>query len=76
MFGIGKIKDDIATIKAELQKKPDKLEKDVYERLADLETKMAKLWSLLLETTPRGKEKLTRYGKLYGGKLKTLENTR
>jgi hypothetical protein len=70
MFGIQKIKEDISIIKAELEKKPNKLEKDVYERLADLEIKMSKLWSLLLETNQIGKEKLTKFGKLYGGKAK------
>lgn len=39
-------------------------------RIADLEIKMAKLWSALIEVTPQGKEKLTRYGKRFGGGLK------
>jgi hypothetical protein len=41
-------------------------------RLADLEVKMAKLWSLLVEQTPRGQDRLTRYGKVFGGKSKGL----
>lgn len=40
------------------------------ERLADLEVKMAKLWGILLETTPKGKDKLTRFGKRFGGQSK------
>jgi len=51
----------------ELTKKPDKLEKDVYERLADLEVKMAKLWDALLTTTETGKTKVTKLGRRFGG---------
>ena len=76
-------KDDIAQlfndtdvqfehIKQQLEKKPDKLEKDAYERLADLEVKMAKLWNLLVETTPRGKEKTTKFGRMFGGQARQL----
>jgi len=39
------------------------------ETLAELSIKMAKLWALLLEKTPNGKEKLSKTGKRYGGKL-------
>jgi len=39
-------------------------------RIADLEVKMAKLWGLLVETTPAKKEKLTKYGKMFGGKAR------
>jgi hypothetical protein len=39
------------------------------ERLVDLEVKMAKLWALLLETTPRNKDKLTRIGKMYSHRI-------
>jgi len=52
---------------SDLEKKPDKLEKDAYERLADLEVKMAKLWALLVETNTYGKEKLTKFGRKFGG---------
>jgi len=58
----------------ELTKKPDKLEKDVYERLADLEVKMAKLWDALLMTTETGKTKVTKLGRRFGGL--TLNNQR
>jgi len=45
----------------------------VSERLADLEVKMSKLWALLLETSPTsGREKLTKYGKMFGGRAKQL----
>lgn len=46
------------------------LTKDEKERLVDLEVKMAKLWSLLLETTPAGKDKLSKFGRRFGGKSK------
>jgi len=39
-------------------------------RIADLEVKMAKLWALLVETTPSNKEKLTKFGKRFGGAAK------
>ncbi len=48
--------------------KRDSNPKDTQERLAELEVKMAKLWSLLTTVTPNGQDKLNRYGKLFGGK--------
>lgn len=45
---------------------------DIPLRIADLEVKMAKLWGLLLETTPNGREKLSRFGKVFGGKASKL----
>jgi len=57
----------LGLIKSELEKKPDKLEKDAYERLADLEVKMAKLWGLLVEQNAYGKDKLTKFGRKFGG---------
>ncbi len=65
-----KIMLEIANLRALIEKKPDKLEKDAYERIADLEIKMAKLWNALLETTPTGKTKLTRFGRMFGGQHK------
>jgi len=73
MFGIEEIKKDISEIRQELAKKPDKLERDVYERLADLEVKMGKLWTLLLEETPNKKTKLSKFGRLFGGRAKALQ---
>lgn len=43
---------------------------DITPRMADVEVKMAKLWSMLTETTPRNKEKLSRFGKMFGGQNK------
>ncbi len=41
-------------------------------RLADLEIKMAKLWSMLTDQSMTGKDKLSKYGKTFGGKSKSL----
>lgn len=61
---------EFSEISKKLESKPDKLDKDAYERLADLEVKMAKLWSLLVEQNSFGKEKLTKFGRLFGGKAR------
>ena len=53
-----------------LKSKPDYLSAEEKQRLADLEVKMAKLWTLLIETTPLGKEKLSKFGKRFGGMSK------
>ena len=50
-----------------IARKPDYLSAEEKSRLADLEVKMAKLWSLLVETTPLGKEKLSKIGRRFGG---------
>jgi hypothetical protein len=64
------IMNEIKELRAELEKKPDKLEKDAYERLADLEVKMAKLWNLLIMQTATGKEKPTKFGRMFGGQAR------
>lgn len=55
---------------AELEErlKKDQNPKDTQERLAELEVKMNKLWTLLTTTTPNGQDKLSKYGKMFGGK--------
>jgi len=55
------------SLRHQIEEKPDKLEKDAYERIADLEVKMAKLWSLLIEKSHRGEDKLTKFGRKFGG---------
>ena len=40
------------------------------ERIAELEIKIAKLWSLLIEVTPTGKERLSKFGRRFGGMSK------
>ena len=66
------IMNEIKELRLELEKKPDKLEKDAYERLADLEVKMAKLWNLLITQTSTGKEKTTKFGRMFGGQAKQI----
>lgn len=73
IFNDLQIISEIKEIKEALAKKPDKLEKDAYERLADLEVKMAKLWSMLTEVNPiTNKEKLSKFGRRFGGKAKSI----
>jgi len=79
MFGN---KQEVEKLKAELEKvtrdyalllekqKAENKEVSFIERVADLEIKMAKLWSLLSEETPRGKTKLTKFGKVAGEKFR------
>lgn len=64
---------EIELLRQELKEVQTKLEsfksdpKALSERVADLEVKMAKLWALLLETTPRGQDKLSKFGRRFGG---------
>ena len=53
-----------------IARKPDYLSVEEKARLADLEVKMAKLWALLVETTPLGKDKLSKIGRRFGGMSK------
>ncbi len=54
--------------------KPNPLDKSAYERIADLEVKMAKLWGLLTEQNAYGKEKLTKFGRKFGGQATRHNN--
>lgn len=65
-----RINEIISKIDFLLVSKPENLTKDEQSRLADLEVKMAKLWAILLETTPNGKEKASKFGKRFGGQLR------
>jgi len=60
----------IIELEDKLRNKPDKMDKDSYERIADLEVKMAKIWAILIEVnTLTGKEKITKIGKkIFGGR--------
>jgi len=74
MFGldkIAKIEKDIINLQLMIDKKPNRPDKDIYERLVDLETKMAKLYTMLLTETPYGKPKLTKFGKMFGGQARS-----
>lgn len=47
----------------------------INERIADLEIKMTRLWNLLTETSPMTqKTKLSRFGRMFGGKSKGFES--
>ena len=65
---ISQLRAEIAQLRAEIQKK---IPEDHGARIAELELKISKLWTLAVTYTPVGKvEKLTSYGKkIYGGKF-------
>ncbi len=57
------IEKTIEKIDVLLATKPNTVTPSEEKRLADLEVRMAKLWAILLEETPTGKEKITKFGK-------------
>jgi len=72
MKDIESIKHTLSLLEAKLEtlKETKTISESDKETLAELSIKMAKLWSLLLDKTPNGKEKINKTGKrLYGGKL-------
>ena len=42
------------------------------ERIAELEIKIAKLWSMLTEVSPTGREKLSKFGRRFGGQSRSF----
>lgn len=57
-------------LRLEFKQELEKLKADpslMVGRVADLEVKMAKLWGLLVEQTPRKQDKLSKYGRRFGG---------
>lgn len=57
-------------MRVELRNELEKLKADPSQmvgRVADLEVKMAKLWDLLTERTPRKQDKLSKFGRRFGG---------
>lgn len=59
-----RIEETIKKIDMLLVTKPEIITPSEEKRLADLEVRMAKLWSVLLEETPSRKEpKITKFGK-------------
>ncbi len=47
------------------------LSDDLGARVSEIELKMAKLWSLLVDVSPyTNKEKLTKFGRKFGGRAK------
>lgn len=63
---------EIKAIKTEITilKERRDLSADIGARVAELELKMSKLWSMLIETSSTGKEKLTRFGRRFGSGFK------
>lgn len=59
------MQEEMEKLRESLEKKP--LPENFHDRLADLEVKMSKLWLMLTEKTPNGREKLSRYGRMFGG---------
>lgn len=58
-------------LRLEFKQELEKLRADpqlMVARVADLEVKMSKLWSLLVEQTPRKQDKLSKYGRRFGGR--------
>jgi len=55
---------------AELLTKSPASTQEFANRLADLEVKMGKLWALLLEQDKRGNDKLSKFGRRFGGQAK------
>lgn len=67
------LQSDVEEMKQRMQeekKDPEKVQPAIYERVADLEVKMNKLWGLVVEASPStGKERLNKHGRrLLGGK--------
>ncbi len=65
-------RQEVESARASLKNTPKEVTKEYAERLADVEVKVAKLWTLLVEATPKGKDRLTSYGKVFGGKARNL----
>lgn len=42
------------------------------ERIAELEIKMSKLWGLLIEKNIKGEDKLSKFGRRFGGQNKSF----
>lgn len=62
-----RIDDEIRKLRVEIEARLKPLPQEYQERLSELEVKMAKLWGLLVRTTPTGKESLSKHGRMFGG---------
>lgn len=67
---IKKIEETITQLSLAIGYLKDKkeLSEEIGARVAELELKMSKLWALLIDYTPRKQEKLSKFGKKFGGK--------
>lgn len=66
---IAQLKEENAKLLADMEEMKKKQPPELTIRVADLEVKMSKLWGLLLQVGVNGKERVTKMGKLFGGKL-------
>ncbi len=69
---LGDLKDEIDLLKTKLLINSPSSTQELSNRVADLEVKISKLWTLLTTTTPQGQDKLSKYGKVFGGKSKGM----
>lgn len=67
---IAQMNAKVAQLEAKL--KEEKKADGHAERIADLEIKMGKLWGMLTDKTPAGGDKLSKYGRMFGGKSREL----
>jgi len=59
--------EELQKIRIEMDARLKPMPAEYAERLAELEVKLAKLWGLLVKTSPTGQERLTKHGKMFGG---------
>ncbi len=59
--------EEIRKLRIEMEARLKPLPPEYGERLADTEVKIARLWGLLVKTTPTGQDRLTKHGRLFGG---------
>ena len=69
---VGQLKSEVDALNTKLYTNSPASTQELSNRIADLEVKMSKLWTLLTATTPNGTDRLTKYGKVFGGKSKGL----
>ena len=69
------LQTEIARLKEVKESKPpQELPPSINERLLDVELKLAKLWKLLIDTTPTGQDKLNKFGRKFGGRAAVMLN--
>lgn len=64
-----KMRDITFKIDKLLAEKPSALTKEEKESLAELQVQSVKLWGLLTEKTPTGKDRLSKHGKRIRGRI-------
>lgn len=61
------MEEEIKKLRIELEARVKPMPVDLHERVADVEVKLAKLWGLLVKTSPTGQERLSKHGRMFGG---------